>query len=256
MPIPSPLDFDIRTPAAMQAWNTGFTRALDAKGDWLPFQSTRSPATIWIAARKEGAAPAPVEWFLALDHPAALQALSLPAAPVPGPGLARISLPSTLALFETLHRLYPLIHDLPFSLADTFAAATAHLPAATEAERLTIQRIGQDLFRDALLAQWNARCPLTGISDAALLRASHIKPWADCASDAERLDPMNGLLLSALWDAAFDRGLISFTDGGEVIYSGALSVEAHTCLRSESAIPLTEGHKHYLPWHRHLHGFG
>ena len=47
------------------------------------------------------------------------------------------------------------------------------------------------------------RCPITGIADTALLlRASHIVPWAEC-DDAQRLDIRNGLLLSALWDAAF-----------------------------------------------------
>ncbi|WP_246176464.1 HNH endonuclease [Rhodovulum strictum] len=35
------------------------------------------------------------------------------------------------------------------------------------------------------------------------LTASHIIPWKDCTTDAERLDVHNGLLLSALWDAAF-----------------------------------------------------
>ena len=49
--------------------------------------------------------------------------------------------------------------------------------------------------------------PLTGITDEALLRASHIVAWADCETDALRLDVHNGLLLSALWDAAFDAGL-------------------------------------------------
>jgi predicted restriction endonuclease len=61
---------------------------------------------------------------------------------------------------------------------------------------------------------WNARCQLTSITDPDLLKASHIKPWANCTTVEERLDPMNGLLLSALWDAAFDRGLISFSDSG------------------------------------------
>ncbi|WP_374433736.1 HNH endonuclease [Tabrizicola sp.] len=36
-----------------------------------------------------------------------------------------------------------------------------------------------------------------GITDAALLRASHIKPWADCTTTEERLDPMNGLPLAS-----------------------------------------------------------
>ena len=74
------------------------------------------------------------------------------------------------------------------------------------------QRIGQDIFRTALMNYWQSRCPLTGIADPALLRASHIVPWAEC-DDAQRLDVHNGLLLSALWDTAFDAGLVSFADG-------------------------------------------
>ena len=64
------------------------------------------------------------------------------------------------------------------------------------------------------LQDWEGRCSLSGIADRALLRASHIVPWADCDSDAVRLDVHNGLLLSALWDAAFDRGLVTFDDEG------------------------------------------
>jgi hypothetical protein len=52
-----------------------------------------------------------------------------------------------------------------------------------------------------------------GITDPALLRASHIVPWSDC-NDDQRLDVHNGLLLSALWDATFDQGLVSFADDG------------------------------------------
>jgi predicted restriction endonuclease len=51
--------------------------------------------------------------------------------------------------------------------------------------------------------------------DPALLRASHIVPWAQCQTDALRLDVPNGLLMSALWDAAFDAGLVSFDDEAE-----------------------------------------
>jgi predicted restriction endonuclease len=69
---------------------------------------------------------------------------------------------------------------------------------------------------------WGGRCPLTGITETALLRASHIVPWADC-TDERRLDVHNGLLLSALWDAAFDGGLVSFADDGTVLASPQLS---------------------------------
>jgi hypothetical protein len=50
---------------------------------------------------------------------------------------------------------------------------------------------------------------VTGIAQPALLRASHIKPWAHCGNNAERLDVHNGFLLTADWDAAFDAGLVS-----------------------------------------------
>lgn len=85
-----------------------------------------------------------------------------------------------------------------------------------------VQRIGQDIFRDALMTYCGGCCPLTGISEPALLRASHIVPWADCG-DEQRLDVHNGLLLSALWDAAFDKGLVSFTDDGRPLVAPTLS---------------------------------
>ena len=40
------------------------------------------------------------------------------------------------------------------------------------------------------------------------------------------MDVHNGLLLSALWDAAFDAGLISFADDGSVLRSPSLAAEA------------------------------
>jgi putative restriction endonuclease len=49
----------------------------------------------------------------------------------------------------------------------------------------------------------------------------------DTATDRQRPDVHNGLLLSALWDAAFDRGLVSFADDGTVLASSQLS-EART----------------------------
>ena len=60
------------------------------------------------------------------------------------------------------------------------------------------------------MRRWEGRCALTGVSIGAVLRASHMKPWVE-ATDEERLDPENGLLLAANADALFDRYLISFT---------------------------------------------
>lgn len=120
----------------------------------------------------------------------------------------------------------------------------------TEAERLVVQRVGQDIFRQRLMDYWQGRCPLTGISDPALLRASHIIPWSECESDVERLDVHNGLLLSALWDAAFDRALVTFNDQGTPEFSLALTERARSELRWTSPISLTDEHRKRLVRHR------
>ena len=89
---------------------------------------------------------------------------------------------------------------------------------STVRESVIQARRGQGRFR-ANLEVIEKSCRLTGISNPALLIASHIKPWRVCASAQERLDGMNGLLLTPDADLLFDRGFISFQDGGEVIVS-------------------------------------
>jgi putative restriction endonuclease len=64
---------------------------------------------------------------------------------------------------------------------------------------------------------------VTGLTHPRLLRASHIKPWAECTTDAERLDPENGLLLAAHLDAAFDAFLVSFDREGALVCGPGLS---------------------------------
>ena len=105
------------------------------------------------------------------------------------------------------------------------AAELAQLPASiagTEIERMVRQRIGQNKFRDALLDYWGGACAVTGVGIQAVLRASHAKPWAECATDAERLDVFNGFLLNANLDALFDRFLISFDEQGALLIAPAL----------------------------------
>jgi putative restriction endonuclease len=106
---------------------------------------------------------------------------------------------------------------------------------------------------NAYLAYWEGRCAITGLAVPELLRASHIKPWADCASDAERLKIWNGLLLAPQLDAAFDRGFITVGDDGAVIVSAELDAAARETLGLDEPLrvrALHEGHREYLPWHR------
>lgn len=145
----------------------------------------------------------------------------------------------------------------PDALLTRFRAETARLPQITEAERLVVQRIGQDIFRDALMDYWGGRCPLTGIAEPELLRASHIVPWAECR-DEQRLDVNNGLLLSALWDAAFDKGLVSFTDNGVPLLSPRLTQISSTVLAADGTPQITglcPQHRANLALHRARHGF-
>ena len=73
---------------------------------------------------------------------------------------------------------------------------------------------------------------------------------SECESDAERLDVHNGLLLSALWDAAFDRALVTFDDQGKPEFSSGLSEQARAELRWHSPISLTDEHRRRLACHR------
>lgn len=128
---------------------------------------------------------------------------------------------------------------------------------ATTKSRLIDARLGQGKYRRELIAMWGA-CAVTGCSLASLLRASHIKSWKDSSND-ERLDPHNGLLLAAGLDAAFDKGLISFKDDGEMLvrsdlsHADAESVGIRSGMRLRKA--LSAQSRSYLAQHRHRYGF-
>jgi len=86
---------------------------------------------------------------------------------------------------------------------------------ATVKQSVIMARRGQGKFRKNVEAIERS-CRLTGITNPALLIASHIKPWRLCSTAEERLDGRNGLLLTPDADLLFDRGFISFEDSGEV----------------------------------------
>ena len=152
---------------------------------------------------------------------------------------------------NAIRRAAALIRALPDTPLTTYREKTKTMPANTETERLVKQRIGQDIFRISLEDYWSGRCPITGIGDRALLRASHTKPWADCETDEERLDVYNGFLLAAHFDAAFDAALMSFDDEGCVVWSSQLSEKAKSILKDGGVeqIRLAPAHRTYLAHH-------
>lgn len=122
-------------------------------------------------------------------------------------------------------RLQP-VHDDPGADPELQLAALLDTEAlgATERQAIATLRVKQQLFRRRLSVLERA-CRLTGIDDLRFLRASHIKPWRD-ASDVERIDPHNGLLLTPSADLLFDKGWISFRQDGRLIVSERLPDQA------------------------------
>jgi hypothetical protein len=121
----------------------------------------------------------------------------------------------------------------------------------TEKYQLVMARRGQGRFRLAV-ANIEPRCRITGLADMQHLRASHIKPWR-VATNSERVDGHNGLMLTPHIDHLFDQGYISFTDEGEVILSGRLDQEAAQVFgiyNGLSAGSFTDKQKVYLAYHR------
>lgn len=81
-------------------------------------------------------------------------------------------------------------------------------------------RVNQNVFRQIVLANYNSKCAITGIDIPDLLVASHIIPWSK--NKEERLNPENGICLSALYDRAFDKGLIGITEKYQILISKKL----------------------------------
>lgn len=166
-------------------------------------------------------------------------------------------------MHTALHKALVTLGWIPGSSA--WAAARAEVEADPAEEgvaetvklALTAARIGQGQFRAALLKAWEGCCAITGCNLPSVLVASHVKPWAQ-STNTERLDPFNGLLLSASVDRLFDRGLVSFGDDGKLLRKPSVTDVQLTLLGLSSCIKLqqvTPNHRPYLAAHRALHGF-
>lgn len=241
----------LRSELEEAAFNHGYRRPTGEADGWLYFASDINvPGEIGLAVADDG-----VAWFLAVEHAGVAAELDAsPAVPTPSGMRAAFDFTDQGEMRAALHRAYALAVSLPTLPLHEFEQAVEGL-GDTEAERMRRVRIGQDLFRTALLRYWGSCCPLTGVTDSALLRASHIVPWVECATDAERLDVHNGLLLAAHWDAAFDAGLVSFNDDGFALFAPALGAAARFVLGSPAPLTLTSAHRWNLAWHRDRYGF-
>lgn len=81
-------------------------------------------------------------------------------------------------------------------------------------------RVNQNVFRQIVVANYSGKCAITGIDIPELLFASHIIPWSK--NEYERLNPENGICLSALFDKAYDKGLIAINEQYQILISDKL----------------------------------
>ena len=220
------------------AADCGFEMTPLERDGGLELRSARFPETV-VVRTDDGA-----EFSLSASNPMLLDV----------PGVSPMgALQDYEALYDCLRQIAARARTLPDRVAEKFALATSGMPQTTEAERLVVERVGQNIFRAALLDYWQVRCCVTGLAVPELLRASHIKPWARCATDQERLDAFNGLLLAPHLDALFDAGLMTVDDDGSVRLARRLRFEDRVRLGVSTELRvsgLRNWHCQYLAFHR------
>jgi putative restriction endonuclease len=137
-------------------------------------------------------------------------------------------------------------HEMTRLRADTQLMETVR-------EAVILARRGQGLFKQRVMELEHA-CRITGVNRLEHLRASHCKPWRD-ATNEERLDGENGLLLTPNADHLFDRGFVGFEDDGDLLVSPVAHQESLERLGIDPRRPpnvgrFAEGQRRYLAYHR------
>lgn len=235
--------------------DNGFENVLPSVGPHVVLGSARHPTQATVTVSEDG-------FQVAIQSGSVTLAQEL-ARTFPNVGnLAQgFVLPTEAALAQWLRRAAALSQALPNQAVTAFEAQLQRefstMPAAaaqnTEVQRMVRQRVGQQAYRQAMLDYWGGACAVTGLALPQALRASHAKPWAECASDAERLDVFNGFLLSANLDVLFDSFLVSFSSAGELLVSKTIPPS------DQQKLGLAEGmrlrwmsvqHGPYLGFHR------
>ena len=152
---------------------------------------------------------------------------------------------------ESPGRIMSAISNLEFADGQVSDQTGADDQRETDGQAYVKVRRGQKVFRDAVLVGYQRQCAISGIAIPELLVASHIVPWS--VDKKSRLDPRNGIALNALYDRAFDKGLITFDEETRVVLSSELpsstplfEIEGKAMRMPERWKPLSE----YLDYHR------
>ena len=151
-----------RTRLEKMANDNGFDLPVEDQGDWLLIHSSRVPLRMWLSVRGGSV------YLAALSQLHVARALSEHGNeltnPIPKGACAVRTVSDLLSLHRLVRRAFQLSSTLPDELLHTFLRKTESLPRQTEVERLVVQRIGQDVFRQGLLDFWEGRCAVTGLA--------------------------------------------------------------------------------------------
>lgn len=236
--------------------DNGFENVLTSGGLGVELGSARHPAKVTVTASEGG-------FWGAIQSGSATLAQELtrtfPISCTPESGFV---LTTEAVLARWLRRASALSQALPNQAVMAFESQLQHELAAmpteaaqnTEVQRMVRQRVGQQSYRRAMLDYWGGTCAVTGLALPQALRASHCKPWAECGSDAERLDVFNGFLLSANLDVLFDSFLVSFSEMGVLLVSEAVTISDQQKMGLATGMRLrwvSAQHGPYLDFHRH-----
>lgn len=252
LPFMNPLQ---RTLIEKAGHDNGFEYVLPGDEHSVALASARHPAQVWVTMSGPG-------FTVRIQSGSATLAQELARSFADGGGAGQaFGLPTEAALASWLRRAAALSQALPNQVVTAFeqqvqaelSAMAAPAAQNTEVLRMVRQRVGQQAYRQAMLDYWGGTCAVTGLALPQALRASHAKPWAECGTDAERLDVYNGFLLSANLDALFDNFLISFADDGGLLVSEQIAQSDRERLGLAAAMRLrwvAGPHLAYLSFHR------
>lgn len=127
-------------------------------------------------------------------------------------------------------------------------------PNVTERTGLITSRVGQGAYRKRIIHRWEYKCAVTGFNKLDILIASHIVPWCE-SNDDERLDVHNGILLSPVYNALFNKHFITFENNGKIILSNTIENAAYKkigVMGTEKIKDLSIHNQQYLERHREL----